>query len=190
MDREAWWAPVQGVAKSQTRLSDLACTHAQGRNGLAATEGSAIRTQLDWKSNPSPSMSWLSRWPEGVWLVIVACFLSPSDPDIKGPDHDPLPSMWWQRTPKFGMTDVLLGAVRRTQGSESAPHAAACRPLNVWGKRGGWRPQLWHWLLFVERKMWVFKKVVAYSSLREMFLSLRKLIEIEKNGASGHLSEN
>ena len=28
MDREAWWAMVQGVAKSQTQLSDLACTHA------------------------------------------------------------------------------------------------------------------------------------------------------------------
>ena len=47
MDGGAWWAIVHGVAKSQTRLSDLACTHAQGRNGLAVTEGSAIRTQLD-----------------------------------------------------------------------------------------------------------------------------------------------
>lgn len=126
-----------------------------------------------------------------MWLVIVACFLSPSDPDIKGLVHDPLPSMWWQRTPKFRMTNVLLGAARRTQGSESAPHAAACRPLNVWGKRGGWRPQLWHWLLFVERKMWVFKKLVAHNSLREeMFLSLRKLVEIKKNGPSRLPSEN
>ena len=28
MDRGAWWATVHGVAKSQTRLSNLACTHA------------------------------------------------------------------------------------------------------------------------------------------------------------------
>ena len=27
MDREAWSAAVHGVAKSRTRLSDLACTH-------------------------------------------------------------------------------------------------------------------------------------------------------------------
>ena len=27
MDRGTWWAIVHGVAKSQTRLSDLACTH-------------------------------------------------------------------------------------------------------------------------------------------------------------------
>ena len=27
MDRTAWWATVHGVAKSQTQLSDLACTH-------------------------------------------------------------------------------------------------------------------------------------------------------------------
>ena len=29
MDREAWQATVLGVAKSQTGLSDWACTHAQ-----------------------------------------------------------------------------------------------------------------------------------------------------------------
>ena len=28
MHRRAWWATVYGVEKSQTRLSDLACTHA------------------------------------------------------------------------------------------------------------------------------------------------------------------
>ena len=27
MDRGAWWATVHGVTKSQTCLSDLACTH-------------------------------------------------------------------------------------------------------------------------------------------------------------------
>ena len=27
MDRGAWWATVHGVAKSQTTLSKLACTH-------------------------------------------------------------------------------------------------------------------------------------------------------------------
>ena len=29
MDRGAWWATVHRVTKSQTRLSDLACTHAR-----------------------------------------------------------------------------------------------------------------------------------------------------------------
>ena len=27
MDRRAWWATIHGVAKSQTQLRDLACTH-------------------------------------------------------------------------------------------------------------------------------------------------------------------
>lgn len=64
-------------------------------------------------------------------------------------------------------TNVLLGAAHRTQGSESAPHTAACLPLSVWKKQRGWRPQLWCWLLSTERKMWVFKKLVARASLRE-----------------------
>ena len=29
MDRGAWWATAHGVTKSQTQLSDLACTHGE-----------------------------------------------------------------------------------------------------------------------------------------------------------------
>ena len=37
MDRGAWWARVQGVAQTQTQLSDLACMHACDEyNGKAA----------------------------------------------------------------------------------------------------------------------------------------------------------
>ena len=35
MDRGAWWAAVNRVRESQTRLSDLAPTRAQGDQGCA-----------------------------------------------------------------------------------------------------------------------------------------------------------
>ena len=33
MDREAWWAAVHGVAKSQTQLSDFTCHAMKTYNG-------------------------------------------------------------------------------------------------------------------------------------------------------------
>ena len=35
MDRGAWWAPVLGVTKSWTRLSEHACMHARVYDGAA-----------------------------------------------------------------------------------------------------------------------------------------------------------
>ena len=43
MDRGAWWATVHGVAKSQTRLSDSALTHA---NANDTTQSYPLRTSV------------------------------------------------------------------------------------------------------------------------------------------------
>ena len=47
MDREAWWATVQGVAKSQTRLSTQGADRTPGRT-VTRPDGWYLRTEK-WK---------------------------------------------------------------------------------------------------------------------------------------------
>ena len=55
MDRGTWWATVQGVAKSRTRLSDLAHTH----GGSVYTMGTSTRHTSEPPSpSSSPSQTW------------------------------------------------------------------------------------------------------------------------------------
>ena len=44
MDRGAWWAKVHGVAKSQTQLRDLACTHMQQNQVLPRNISFRLKT--------------------------------------------------------------------------------------------------------------------------------------------------
>ena len=46
MDREAWWATVNGVEKSWTRLSDLALMHRRGIGGRHGYAGMHQRMAL------------------------------------------------------------------------------------------------------------------------------------------------
>ena len=55
MDREAWWATIHGVAKSQTRLSDIASLHfrdlfkkIRDTKGTYYAKMGSIRTEMVW----------------------------------------------------------------------------------------------------------------------------------------------
>ena len=59
MDRGAWWAPVHGVAKSQTRLSDFTFTfHFHALEKETATHSSVLAWRIPGKEEPGglPSM--------------------------------------------------------------------------------------------------------------------------------------
>ena len=59
MDREAWWATVQGVAKSRTRLSDLTFTfHFHALEKEIATHSSVLAWRIPGMGEPGelPSM--------------------------------------------------------------------------------------------------------------------------------------
>ena len=57
MDRGAWWATVHGVAKSRTRLSDLAHTHA---------------TSLCGPAGARPSVSVVYSWTGAFYFLLVS----------------------------------------------------------------------------------------------------------------------
>ena len=53
IDRGAWWAAVQGVAKSQTRLSDFTFTfHFHALDKEMATHSSVLAWKIPWTEKP------------------------------------------------------------------------------------------------------------------------------------------
>ena len=62
MDGEVWWATVQGVAKSQTRLIDLPFTfHFHALEKAMAPHSSTLAWKIPWmeESGRLQSMGWL-----------------------------------------------------------------------------------------------------------------------------------
>ena len=62
MDRGAWGATVHGLTKSQTRLSDLAHTHAVGHLVLPCVPLPSLESPVAFapSSCPPPSLGWWS----------------------------------------------------------------------------------------------------------------------------------
>ena len=62
MDGGAWWAAVHGVAKSQTRLSDLTFTfHFHALEKEMATHSSVLAWRIPWTEKPGRLQSMGSR---------------------------------------------------------------------------------------------------------------------------------
>ena len=58
MDGGAWWAPVHGVAKSQTRLSDFTFTfHFYALEKEMATHSSILAWRIPWTEEPGGPQS-------------------------------------------------------------------------------------------------------------------------------------
>ena len=58
MDRGAWWAPVHGVARSQTRLSDFTFTfHFHALEKEMATRSSVLAWRIPGKGEPGGLLS-------------------------------------------------------------------------------------------------------------------------------------
>ena len=59
MDRKAWWATVHGVAKSQTRLSDLTFTfHFHELEKELATHSSVLAWRIPGTAEPGGLQLW------------------------------------------------------------------------------------------------------------------------------------